>query len=201
MPTNVIVRDMSFLDQETGYVGGGSFASGTSNALMFTEDGGGSWSQIDWANQPDRILSSLHFYSVDNGYLSSGRSSPNSALVYYTTDGGENWTEAAGGDAFSNDVGGLAVQGNNLLFSSSDRGMSWSSEAVSGVTRLNDVSRQGSTTWIAGSSSGAYVARRVNGAWVEDWNEPGVHPVVEFEMFSATRGVAMGELYIAHRTE
>lgn len=93
------------------------------NTFFKTTDGGATW-----VNSPGMGGSNncLHFISEIEGWVGSNSS------VWYTTDGGENWTEYYAGGAglivgihfYSPTIGFIVDQGNNL-FKTTDGGATW----------------------------------------------------------------------------
>jgi photosystem II stability/assembly factor-like uncharacterized protein len=76
---------IQFLDANIGFV------CGEKCTIMKTTNGGTNWSKLP---SPDTIttLYALYFYDVNNGYILSTRTSPDTSRIYKTSNGGITWT-------------------------------------------------------------------------------------------------------------
>jgi len=206
MPNGLVVRAIHFLDDMHGYAAGGTNSVADTTKIMYTADGGASWSEIDWEVSDFDEVVKIFFWSTMEGYVSIDTQTGQSR-VHYTMDGGQSWNLSSGGGRFRDVEGGLGVGGVALLFSTSSPGASWSAEEIpdpepSSPLNTYGVTTQGGKTWIAGGLLGAYVAYKEGGVWTTDWNPgqgSGINELVDIEMFSATEGVAIGFAYMARR--
>lgn len=108
---------------------GVAFAVGTNSTLMKTTDSGRSWRLIPFDRYYE--FNSIEFIDADNGILAA-----NEGNMYRTSDGGESWeltplfVEMFMTDVFMLDrrnaiaVGGNII-GQNIVFRSTDGGVSW----------------------------------------------------------------------------
>jgi photosystem II stability/assembly factor-like uncharacterized protein len=215
IPFPLYVQDVFFLDELTGFVGGGGGSQGEPPALFSTTNGGATWTQRSgpWESHPGNAIRAIRFLPLSpaDGYVA--HLAVNAiAPVHHTTDGGTTWTPGTGAVAsFRNFSGGFAVAGNAEVYSWSG-GAGWTSlGAISlpGVTPPSflGVSSQNGVLWVAGNRSPGYavIARQVPGGWQADFDGingiPGdvVAGLNDIVMFSTTEGVAVGVNAILRR--
>lgn len=142
-------------------VGGGNEPGG-SRIYYSTNGGNGSWS----ANKVtgSKGLKGVHFYDANNGFAVG-----ESASIFKTVNGGDNWTASTGpsvssfGTAyllgkvhvFSPDhilvVGGHGNQNTGVILESWDGGSTWTSQTTTGV--INALWVSGATAWMGGQGS------------------------------------------------
>jgi photosystem II stability/assembly factor-like uncharacterized protein len=88
-PLNKTFYSLSFVSDSIGYSGGGNsllkFSSGMSNAENILLP----------MLLPSSLIRSIYFFNADCGYLTGYDGILNTAFVYKTTDGGQNWVQVA----------------------------------------------------------------------------------------------------------
>lgn len=87
--TSYHLRDVTFIDQNTGWVLGYYLGLPHTSAVFKTTDGGSTWSEQTFG--VDESFSSISFADEMNGWIVGGQSSPSNSYILHTTDGGENW--------------------------------------------------------------------------------------------------------------
>ena len=110
--------------------------------LMKTYDGGSSWTSIDMTSYANDLID-CHFFSRDTGLIVGNTVSPgyptSKALILYTTDGGQSWSQYIGQsldelcwkiDFPSRTTGYVSVQNGgsnnvNHVFKTTNGGVSW----------------------------------------------------------------------------
>jgi len=110
--------------------------------IMKTVDGGLSWTSVNF-NPPAYYLIDCHFFSADTGFVAgcTGASLMNEKYaVFYTTDGGQNWTQVASTSTFtghcwkisfpSRDTGYISIETSSSMDSipvlkTVDGGLTW----------------------------------------------------------------------------
>jgi len=119
------IRDFCFLDATTGFVAG-------SDGVWKTTDGGATWEDVS----PPTITGTpaIWFISPTEGVIGSGTCDNDQASFGRTTDGGQTWEMTDYTGDFDAGVGGIryhngtyiGVGGNGQVWTSTDRGETWS---------------------------------------------------------------------------
>ena len=188
------IFSMQFLDVDIGYIGG-VHAGINTGLLLFTNDGGQNWTEIDGPWQTATFgIRVLQFSSDSTGFVSFN-TPPGEASIQYTDDGGGSWNPASGAPqlALINVHSGMAVWGNDEVLSGFNDGQSWSIYGATGgvLHQHQSVYRQGSTTWLAGHDHGIF--RSDDGTnWTEEHYVRFSGRLKDIHMFSNTEGVAVG---------
>jgi len=145
--TSLPLNSVYFLNQDTGFVVGGSYNS-SSSLILRTTNGGTNWSSVYTAT--GCFLSSIHFISNQTGYACGARSGGDTFVpkLLKTTDGGSSWSPLsffngnpfAFATLFSTDDTTLYIGGyndgqgnsNGLIYKSTNGGINWTSEGTTG---------------------------------------------------------------------
>jgi len=97
---NQIVEEIFFLNENTGWLVGGTESYGGSGFISKTTDGGLTWTNIDIGIQSDdspfrhNSISSVHFINANEGYMGLNAYSTSATpthKLFHTTDGGDTW--------------------------------------------------------------------------------------------------------------
>ena len=83
------LRDVTFINQNTGWVLGYYLGLPHTSVVFKTTDGGSTWSEQSFGE--DESFSSISFTDEMNGWIVGGQSSISSSYILHTTDSGENW--------------------------------------------------------------------------------------------------------------
>lgn len=81
----ILFTDVFFIDDQIGFV---TAYTAAGNAILKTENGGTSWSQVYF--NPEKALNSITFVSADVGYAVGAE-----GLVVKTADGGSSWSSVS----------------------------------------------------------------------------------------------------------
>lgn len=145
------LRDLQFIDQQTGW------SVGWSNTIRKTTNGGMTWfSQFSPSSQ--NHFQSCYFINSMTGWIGGGSQTGNISYIYKTTNGGENWIQQYYSNSgiimrlsFSGSLYGCATGDGGKILMTTDGGQSWV-QRVSGIsTALTNVYLLNSSTgWIVG---------------------------------------------------
>ena len=124
------VRQFSFISDSAGWAMG-------RGQLLHTSNGGRTWTV---AGKPPHALQQIAFVTPSQGWAIAG-DSPNSRVLYRTTDGGRSWTQrslfvSVGAICFSDPAHGWAARGFSTgqtkaaLLTTGNGGATWRSVAV-----------------------------------------------------------------------
>lgn len=194
-----------FLNEQIGWVGGfdNDFSAFTPAPLFYTNDGGETWTDIDWVDE-ERFNDQITFYNENLGYA-IGRTNGN---LYRTTDGGSSW-ESLFGDGFrgslaaidaSDDENAWAVGANGTILATSNGGEDWNMQNSDASKTLRDIQFfDGQIGWAIGDS-GTVVSTTDGG---EIWTaiETGVDENLRsIEMLDAMTGWVVGDSSLVLKT-
>jgi len=122
---------VNFIDENIGYFGG------SNNLLLKTTDGGSTIDTITFPADSKSIIKAIHFINENKGWVLSTQTK--SGKVYYTSDGGANWTVQINEDKsdledihFYSSAKAICVGGNKnslAIYSTSD-GMNWTKSSM-----------------------------------------------------------------------
>jgi len=145
--TSLDLNAIYFNDEKNGW------CVGNNGIVLYTKNGGNSWNVKSGFIR--KHLVGVQFVDNKNGWiLCNGTYYPSEMpLIYYTTDGGNNWhpTEVAAGLKnsrmavnamwFIDENNGWIVGANNLIMFTKDGGVSWNyyKKAQQGGTNLHDI--------------------------------------------------------------
>lgn len=124
-------KAVHFLDQNTGYIAGGTFEM----MVLKTTDGGNNWTQLTMPAYFQR-LKGMYFTSASNGFVVGGdQFGGGTGRIYHTTDGGNSWNDVSSGVTnYFNDIhftdasnGFIGCATNGVLLKTSDGGQNWTS--------------------------------------------------------------------------
>jgi len=134
------LRDIFFVNQNTGYAAGGVFIYGPgteyyfSSTLAKTTNSGNNWFTVfrDTNQSPPTILGSVYFTSSDVGYIGAGLYSNGDGRLFKTTDGAVSWNELSFDNIngypfsmyFSNELTGNAAVSNKAI-KTTNGGINW----------------------------------------------------------------------------
>lgn len=79
------ITNLSFINNQTGYVSGALYSYPYSTVLYKTTDGGYNWSDLTTHIPAGNQTSVIKFYNINTGYLAGN-------FIHKTTNGGINWT-------------------------------------------------------------------------------------------------------------
>ena len=162
--TNNTMRDIQFIDQQTG------IAVGFSGTVIRTTDGGQNWTEVN--SNTTESLNALFFVDASHGWA-VGRD----GAIIRSTDGGQTWsasihgTEDLNGVHFTDANHGFAVGDVGNIYSTTDGGSNWTLYSGSGDiwTDFHDV-------WFADASTGL----AVGGGYVYKTNDGGAQWTKKF---------------------
>jgi photosystem II stability/assembly factor-like uncharacterized protein len=158
------VESMGVVTADAGWVAG-------ARHLVWTGDGGQSWTDITPASLGARTLASVFFLDERRGWATTASDSGTELAVWITADGGASWTSRAMGTA-SDGTAAISIQfadaqhgwlmlqlpsspnfSRGALFATADSGMTWKqlpAPPIAGPVRF--VSPR--TGWLAGGPAG-----------------------------------------------
>jgi len=87
--TSYELRDVTFVNQNTGWILGYYLGLPHASAIFKTTDGGSTWTSYTFG--VDESLASVSFSDEMNGWIVGGQSGINGSFILHTSDGGENW--------------------------------------------------------------------------------------------------------------
>ncbi len=124
LPSNFRFREISFVDNNIGYVVGG--VSGTSGKVLKTIDGGVTWTTT--ALNASDVVAGVKFISAEDGFASDYDGN-----LYRTTSGGDSWVLLQSGISeylfeidFDANNAGIVVGDNGTFLRTTNGGNSWS---------------------------------------------------------------------------
>jgi hypothetical protein len=130
------VTTMDAVDAQHAWFGA-TAPGGSSPSVLFTDDGGGSWSSAEVSGVTNAVRS-IHFFDKDHGIL-VGDANGNKIQTAVSADGGQSWTAGATATAgttgvrtfyngaFWNGDKGWFGTSNREVFLTTDKGVSWKS--------------------------------------------------------------------------
>ncbi|MGD1846866.1 MAG: YCF48-related protein [Salibacteraceae bacterium] len=192
-------QGVHFLDQNTGYVAGGTFEM----LVLKTTDGGDTWTQLTLPAYFQR-LKSVHFLSTTEGFVVGGdQFNGGQGRIYHTTDGGNSWNEIPSGVTnYFNDIhftdasnGFIGCASNGVLLKTSDGGQTWNSVSnPSGGSALGEFSFVNANLGYVCTLGGQILKTTDGGAnWTLDEDVSGtIFSLYSISVPSANFGVAAG---------
>lgn len=135
------LRTGFFLDENTGFVAGGSVVNTIQGVISKTTDGGSSWTNYQY-NDTSGSVNGMYFINANTGFICGGTR----VRVQKTTDGGMTWSDISNGLSGTNTYNAIhAVDENNIymafttrrLYYTSNGGTSWSLITLPGTTGGN----------------------------------------------------------------
>lgn len=138
-----ILKDVKFLDQNTGYV--------TGSQVFKTTDGGSTWTALTTSSS---FKQSIDMLNTNNGYICG-----NGGLLGNTINGTNFFaqTSPVGNNIykirFINDSTGVAVGQSNLILHTKNKGVNWTLKSTASTKNLFDICAVGASTfWAAGDN-------------------------------------------------
>jgi photosystem II stability/assembly factor-like uncharacterized protein len=129
---NVVLTDMSFLDDENGWCAGYTVPQGS--VVWRTTDGGHNWYECEGAEFPGIRLSGVHaLSSTDVVAIGCRAGGPGTGIILRSTDGGSNWASAEYWGLpfwdieFSGQRGWLTTN-SNVIMRTTDGGATWEAD-------------------------------------------------------------------------
>ncbi|MCF8308780.1 MAG: hypothetical protein K9I68_07225 [Bacteroidales bacterium] len=171
-PTSNWLKDISFVDDVTGW------AVGKSGALLKTEDGE-SWDTFSITGITDDDLYGIAFSDTENGVI-IGDDSEDGAFVYATRNGGVSWTEKTLPEigfipravAFAGDSKGWITGSDGVVLHTTDAGQSWSRQETPVSNSLYAIETVGTNKVYLAGSSVLLVSTDAGSSWQPLISEP-----------------------------
>lgn len=125
------------------------FAVGTNGTILKTSDAGTSWSLQQTVTECNLV--GIHFFNdnigwIVGGYGEIGIPGPDTSLILYTTDGGNNWTQqnceiqTTMNDVFFHDShNGIIVGNGSTILRTTNAGLNWIVQNSGGVQKYYDI--------------------------------------------------------------
>jgi photosystem II stability/assembly factor-like uncharacterized protein len=145
---------------EHGWAGGGGRLGDERAVMLRSQDGGGSWSQVElpvWGS-----VRALDFVDASRGWavaLDWGEDGDvRSGAILATSDGGRSWTvqarapEALTSLSMSDDTNGWAFGENGMALQTEDGGVTWITRRVGTNTAVRGVLADSTATFIVGDA-------------------------------------------------
>ncbi|MGB3018084.1 MAG: YCF48-related protein, partial [Ignavibacteria bacterium] len=136
--TRINLFDIFFINNETGFCGGGFVNDGT-GLILKTSDGGQNWSTLFYSKDSGWV-NALHFFNENTGVACFDRS------IKRTTNSGQSWETVGfaksgqGRDmCFPDILTGYVVGTVNTLFKTTDAGYTWSRSDLGHEVTLRSV--------------------------------------------------------------
>lgn len=141
---NTTMRAVAFRDAQTGWI------AGDSGLVLFTEDGGETWTSQKSGTQP--------IYGMSAGDAQKAHGVGRYGTMLRTDNNGVSWrgqqqgtTSRLNGAAWTGEMAGIVVGASGLVMKTEDAGDSWASRTL-GPNDLYDIAFNGSATgWLVGS--------------------------------------------------
>lgn len=157
--------DIDFPTKRRGYAVG-------FGVILRTKDRGRAWEPV--TIPADRWLAAVDFISEDVGFAVGGHDQ--AAVIWQTTDGGDNWIEvedrlpescrsALRDVHFEDETHGFVLGENGLLCETFDAGSTWNRIDAGSDAWLRSIYVQGKREWIAASPG--LLTREGDGPWMQ----------------------------------
>ena len=199
------LNNIFFLNEQKGWVGGfdNDFSSYTPAPLFYTNDGGETWTEVDWVDD-ERFLDQITFYDENLGYA-IGRTNGG---VYRTTDGGSSW-EALFGESIRSALFGIdatddqnawAVGADGAILATSNGGENWNVQNSDALKTLRDIQFLDTQNGWAVGDNGTVITTTNGG---ENWTivETGVDENLRsIKMLNPTNGWIVGDNSLVLKT-
>ncbi|MEA3296714.1 MAG: YCF48-related protein [candidate division Zixibacteria bacterium] len=145
-----LLYSMAFADENHGW------AVGFEGAILYTENGGGSWFPQSGGGNP---LLDVSFVDQNNGWTVGV-----GGMILHTADGGESWTQqhpstdkVLHGVAFHDLNNGVVVGDSGRIFTTINGGESWEEQASGIANTLRKVSYANLNTFYVAGDSGVII--------------------------------------------
>jgi photosystem II stability/assembly factor-like uncharacterized protein len=202
--TSASLASVYFADDQTGWVGGGDWASGTA-VLLKTNDAGATWQSLEPG--PGSSVEAIRFLDPLNGWIlvnTYGHMDSSSSLRQ-TSDGGETWTTRFSATNlnlncihFLDSLHGWAA--GAAIIRTTDGGLTWSTYPLAASHQGNDIIfTDVNNGWLAGSDSenwAGLILKSTDGG--QTWLAQSIHDaeemghVFQLVFHNATDGTALG---------
>lgn len=190
-PSNYFLS-VFFLNEETGWVGGGDIGSGI---ILHTDDGG-----VNWTTQTGTCeqIESIYFVDTNNGWAVANDGTSGVYYIYHTTDGGAHWaTQKTGFDYvrsvwFTTPLNGFVAGDNGRIFGTTDGGSNWNLLNTGVIFHFNDIQfLTPAHGWACGSyvDGGIYETTDSGSTWHSILNIPS-SPINSIAFVTSTMGFA-----------
>lgn len=186
IPVGLFINDMQFINSTIGFVA-------TSGGLFKSSDSGQTWSLTNFGTNG---VASVFFIDEMNGHICRG-----TGMNYYTSDGGNTWTNVSNdqdfalsfyGLTFVDALTGWSVGEIGTIRRTNDGGNSWQIQSNPITTALFAIDFNTSTNgWVVGAN-GKIAATVTGGATWSSQTSGTTEALFDVDFVSVTTGIVVG---------
>jgi photosystem II stability/assembly factor-like uncharacterized protein len=155
LSTNVRLSSIFFLDERTGFVGGGDFGD---PRIWKTTDGGGQWTPVGLSGFGSDGVTDMHWFDSSRGVVATFDG------LFRTSNGGQSWSwvnnQAYNRIDFIDDQRGYASDLYSREFETTDGGQTWSAVPIPFDSYYFDIAATPNGFLIVGDGSSIFGGER-----------------------------------------